>query len=142
MSDNNNGLIKMFTKTWTDAQERELANFNLSESFRIAYNYRQTLSDSPWRQSSTNARLGIMTFAVNVEGGGELLIDFEMPINEIVERTSDGFVGQPLGATWRHTNPEWYLPLAKTFIRQKLDEMGYDFIESQMLAIKRTGIWG
>jgi hypothetical protein len=102
----------------------------------------QAFSVSGNRQSLGDDRIGIMTFVVNVEGGSELLIDFEMPINEIVERTSDGFVGQPLGVTWRHTDPEWYLPDAKKFIRQKLDDMGYDFIESRMLAIKRTGTWG
>ena len=95
-----------------------------------------------WRQSPTNSQIGIMTFAVKVDGGGEILIDFEMPISEIVERTSNGFAGQPIGLSWRHTDPEWFLPLAKKFIRAKLDEMGYDFIESEMLAIKRSGIWG
>jgi hypothetical protein len=124
MSDNDNGLIKLFAKTLVGEQ------------------WWQDKHKSIWRQSPNNARMGLLTFAIKVDGGGELLIDFEMPINEIVERTSDGFVGQQIGLTWRHTNPEWFLPLAKTFIRGKLDAMGYDFIESEMLAIKRTGIWG
>ena len=100
------------------------------------------MSEVIWQQSPRNAGIGFMTFAIKVENGSEILIDFEMPINEIVERNSRGFKGQMIGLSWRSTNPEWFLPLAKKFIRAKLDEMGYDFIESEMLAIKRTGIWG
>lgn len=95
----------------------------------------------PWRASSNNPRMGVQTFAIKVDGGGEVLIDFEMPINEIVERNSEQLAVPIVGLTMRHRNPYWYMPDAKKFIRQKLDEMGYDFIESQMLAIKRTGIW-
>ena len=95
----------------------------------------------PWRTSSNNSQMGVQTFAIKVDGGGEVLIDFEMPVNEIVERNSKQLAVPIVGLTMRHRNPYWYLPDAKKFIRQKLDEMGYDFIESQMLAIKRTGIW-
>jgi len=117
MSDNDNGLIKLFAKTFVGEQ------------------WWQDKHKSIWRQSLTNPRNGLLTFAIKVDGGGEILIDFEMPINQIVEFTSDSI-------RLRHTDPEWFLPFAKAFIRTKLDEMGYDFIESKMLAIKRSGIWG
>ncbi len=145
MSDD--GIIKLLTKTFVEAQEKysTLMSQGIAEQLNHSGKSKPTKPQPPelpeWRQSPTNPGIGVLTFAINIEGGGEILIDFEMPIHEIVEHTSEGFKGQLLGHSWKHTNPEWHMPFAKAFIRTKLDEMGYDFIESKMLAIKRSGIW-
>lgn len=134
-------MIKMFKNTFTRASEMQEALHKAVVKKMTEMHYpEEHVTD--WRTSPTNPQIGIMTFAIKVEGGGEVLIDFEMPINEIVEHTSNGFTGQPIGLTWRHADPEWYMPLAKAFIRTKLDEMGYDFIEGHFIAVKRTGMWG
>ena len=134
-------MIKMFENTFTRASEmQEAVQKGIRE--RMQEPMADEKEPPPWRTSLNNPRMGVQTFAIKVDGGGEVLIDFEMPVNEIVERNSKQLAVPIVGLTMRHRNPYWYLPDAKKFIRQKLDEMGYDFIESQMLAIKRTGIWG
>lgn len=133
-------MIKMFENTFTRASEmQEAVQKGIRE--RMQEPMDDEKEPPPWRTSANNPRMGVQTFAIKVDGGGEVLIDFEMPINEIVERNSEQLAVPIVGLTMRHRNPYWYMPDAKKFIRQKLDEMGYDFIESQMLAIKRTGIW-
>lgn len=143
MNVNDDGIIKLFTKTFIEAQEKYSTLMSQGIAEQLTHSEKSKPPELPeWRQSPTNSGMGVLTFAINVEGDGEILIDFEMPIHEIVAHTSEGFKGQLLEHSWKHTNPEWHMPFAKAFIRTKLDEMGYDFIESKMLAIKRTGIWG
>lgn len=134
-------MIKMFENTFTRASEMQEALHKAVVKKMTEMHYPEE-HVTQWRQSSTNSQIGIMTFAIKVDGGGEILIDFEMPIHEIVKHTSEGFKGQILEHSWKHTNPEWYMPFAKAFIRTKLDEMGYDFIEGHFIAVKRTGMWG